>query len=57
METPQKIRVQKEADRLQVAAILIANGYTVWLGKEPRQPGSKTMVPIVYYIENGGQGK
>ncbi|MBR2800317.1 MAG: hypothetical protein IKE04_05520 [Oscillospiraceae bacterium] len=57
MEKAQKIRVQKEADRLQLAAILIANGYTVWLGKEPKQPGSKIMVPVVYYTENGGTAK
>lgn len=43
-----KIEIFNEADRLEVAAILVKNGYKVWQSKEWRTPTGK---PFVYYIE------
>lgn len=38
-----KLRIYNQQDRLEVAAILIKNGYTVSQGKEKRSATGKTM--------------
>lgn len=43
-----KIEIFKEEDRLEVAAILVKNGYKVWQGKEKKTPTGKA---YVYFIE------
>ncbi len=43
-----KLEIYNEADRLEVAAILVKNGYRVCQGKERRSPTSKA---YTYYIE------
>ena len=43
-----KIEIFNEADRLEVAAILVKNGYKAWQSKERRTPTGKS---FVYYIE------
>lgn len=43
-----KIEIFNEADRLEVAAIPVKNGYKVWQSKERRTPTGKS---FVYYIE------
>ena len=45
-----KIRIYHEEDRLNVAAILVKNGYRVEQGKEPR-PGKKS-VDYVLVVED-----
>ena len=43
-----KIDINREDDRLTVAAILVKNGYTVRQGKERRTPTARVNT---YYIE------
>ena len=43
-----KIDINREDDRLTVAAILVKNGYTVRQGKERRTPTARV---FNYYIE------
>lgn len=43
-----KIDINREDDRLTVAAILVKNGYTVRQGKERRTPIARV---FTYYIE------
>lgn len=43
-----KIDINREDDRLTVAAILVKNGYTVRQGKERRTPNARA---FTYYIE------
>lgn len=45
-----KILIDREADRLAVAAILIKNGYTIRQGKEKRGNG-KTYDYFIYIVE------
>lgn len=51
-EPVQKVKVYKEEDRVVVAGILVKNGYKVWQGKEPKEPGKKSMDYCVYFQED-----
>ena len=54
MEKPiQKAKVYKEQDRIDLASILIANGYKCWFGKEPKASNKKASEYYVYYQEVG----
>lgn len=43
-----KLEIQREEDRLTVAAILVKNGYKVWQDKERSTPTGKS---YTYFIE------
>lgn len=45
-----KIRCYEKDDRRALAAILTANGYVVWQGREPRA-NKKTTDYVVYFAE------
>lgn len=47
-----KIKINKEDDRLTVAAILVKNKYTVRQGSQ-RRPNSKTYDYYIEYSESG----
>lgn len=54
MEAPiQKMKVYQEQDRLDVAAILVKNGYRVWVGKEPKATNKKAYDYYVYFQDQG----
>ena len=54
MEAPiQKMKVYQEQDRLDVAAILVKNGYRVWVGKEPKPTNKKAYDYYVYFQDQG----
>ena len=54
METEQKIKVYNKADRLTVAAILVDNGYKVWIAKD-KSPADKRRNEICIYYEDQKQ--
>lgn len=43
-----KLEIQREEDRLTVAAILVKNGYRVWQSKERSTPTGKV---YTYFVE------
>jgi hypothetical protein len=51
-----KVRINLEADRLAVGAILLKNGYRVEQVKE-RKPGTKAMVYYLVAEDTKGGGK
>lgn len=52
MEKPiQKAKVYKEQDRITLASILVANGYKVWFGKEPKAANKRSMDYVVCFQE------
>ena len=51
MKPVQKIRCYERSDRQSMAAILVANGYTVWQGKEAKSKNRKTVAYYIYFRE------
>jgi len=47
----QKVRVYEKEDRRILAAILTANGYVVWQGKEAKPNNKKALDYCVYFKE------
>ena len=47
----QKVRVYEKEDRRTLAAILTANGYAVWQGKEAKTGNKKALDYCVYFKE------
>lgn len=45
----QKIKCHAVSDRCDLAAILVNNGYRVWVGREPTGPGKRTLEYYVYF--------